>query len=45
MEENIQEILISEEQLQDRIREMAEEVSREYEGKDPIFVKKQAKRA
>lgn len=38
MEENIQEILISEEQLQDRIREMAEEVSREYEGKNPIFV-------
>lgn len=38
MNRDIQKILISEEELQDRISQLAEEVSRDYEGKDPIFV-------
>ena len=38
MESNIKEILISEEQLQARIRQLAAEISEEYAGKDPIFV-------
>ena len=38
MEKDIQEILISEEQIQSRIRELGEELTREYAGKDPIVV-------
>lgn len=38
MENNIQRVLISEEQLQNRIAELAKEVSADYAGKDPIFV-------
>ena len=38
MERAIKEVLISEEQLQARILEMAEELSKEYAGKDPVFV-------
>ena len=38
MESNIKEILITEEQLQKRICEMAQELSLEYADKDPIFV-------
>ncbi len=38
MEQNIQEILISEEQIQNRIRQLGEELSREYEGKNPVVV-------
>ena len=38
MESNIKEILITEEQLQKRICEMAQELSQEYADKDPIFV-------
>lgn len=38
MEENIQKILISEEQLQNRIKELAAQVSEDYAGKDPIFI-------
>lgn len=38
MEKNIQKVLISEEQLQNRIAELAKEVSADYAGKDPIFV-------
>ncbi len=38
MEKMIKEILISEEQLQNRIQELATEVSRDYAGKDPVFV-------
>ena len=38
MTENIQKVLISEQQLQERISQMAAVISREYEGKDPIFV-------
>lgn len=38
MEKSIDHILISEEQLQARIREMAQQISKEYADKDPIFV-------
>ena len=38
MEKYIEKVLLTEEQIQTRIREMGEELSREYAGKDPIFV-------
>ncbi len=38
MEQDIQQILITEEQLQNRIAELAKEVSADYAGKDPIFI-------
>ena len=38
MEQSVERILISEETLQNRIKEMAEEISRDYAGKDPVFV-------
>lgn len=38
MENNIQKVLISEEQIQAKIQEMAQLISQEYDGKDPIFV-------
>ena len=38
MTKDIQKVLLSEEQLQNRIRELGEELSREYAGKDPVFV-------
>ena len=38
MERDIQEILLSEEQIRDRIRELGVELTREYEGKDPVIV-------
>ena len=38
MEQNVERILITEEQLQNRIKEMAAEISRDYAGKDPVFV-------
>lgn len=38
MTENIQKVLLSEEQLQTRIHELAEQLNREYADKDPIFV-------
>lgn len=38
MENDIQEVLLSEEQIQTRIAELGEELSREYAGKDPIIV-------
>ena len=37
MEKDILKVLVSEEQIQARIKEMGEEISREYEGKDPVF--------
>jgi hypoxanthine phosphoribosyltransferase len=36
--ENIKEILLSEEQIQNKVRELAAILSAEYEGKNPIFV-------
>lgn len=38
MEELIEKVLISEEQLQSKIRELAAEVSRDYADKEPVFV-------
>lgn len=38
MEQGIERILFSQDQLHSRIKEMAEEVSRDYAGKDPVFV-------
>ena len=38
MRENIKEILLSEEQIQEKVKELAATLSAEYAGKDPIFV-------
>lgn len=38
MHRDIQKILLTEQQIKDRIAELGEELSREYEGKDPIVV-------
>ena len=38
MEKYIEKVLITEQQLKDRIRELGEELSREYEGKNPIII-------
>ena len=38
MENNIERVLLTQEQIQTRIRELGEELSSEYAGKDPIFV-------
>lgn len=38
MLQNISKILLSEEQIQTRVKELAAELSREYAGKDPVFV-------
>lgn len=38
MEQDIQEVLISQEQLQARIDELARQLNRDYAGKDPVFV-------
>ncbi len=38
MEENIQEILLTEEQIQNRIREMGEALTEEYRDKNPVII-------
>ena len=38
MEKDIQKILITEEELKARIKELGEELTRDYEGKDPVVV-------
>ncbi len=38
MRDEMQEILLTEEQIQSKVRELAEILSREYAGKDPVFV-------
>ena len=38
MENNIQKVLLTEEQIQQRIAEMGKEISKEYEGKDPVVL-------
>ena len=38
MEKDIAQVLISEEVLQKRIKELAEQLNKDYAGKDPIFV-------
>ena len=38
MNRDIQKILISQEQIQEKISQLAQEVSRDYAGKDPVFI-------
>ena len=38
MEKDIQRILLTEEQIKQRIEQMGEEISREYEGKNPVVL-------
>jgi len=38
MEKDIQQILLTEEQIQNRIRELGEILTKEYEGKNPVIV-------
>lgn len=38
MDRDIQEVLISEQQIQDKVREMGEILSREYEGRNPLVI-------
>ena len=38
MEENIQKVLLSEGQIQEKVNEFAKMLSEEYAGKDPVFV-------
>lgn len=38
MEKDIQQVLLTEEQIQNRIRELGEILTREYEGKNPVVV-------
>ena len=38
MTENIKEILLSEEQIQAKVMELAKQLSEEYAGKNPVFV-------
>ena len=38
MLQNISKILLTEEQIQTRVKELAAELSKEYAGKDPVFV-------
>lgn len=37
-DEIIQEVLVTEEKIQKRVKELGEEISRDYEGKDPIVI-------
>ena len=36
--DQIKEVLITEQQLQDKVLELAQQISKEYEGKNPVFV-------
>jgi len=38
MEKNIQGVLLSEEQIQNKVKELAQILSKEYAGKNPIFI-------
>ena len=38
MEKDIQKVLLTEEQIQNRIRELGQELTREYAGKNPVIV-------
>ena len=38
MRKDIKEVLISEEQIQAKVKELAAQISKEYAGKDPVFV-------
>ena len=36
--DQIKEVLLSEHQIQEKVQELAQQISREYEGKNPVFV-------
>lgn len=38
MEQDVQQILITQQQLQARVRELGEQLYRDYAGKDPVFI-------
>lgn len=38
MKKDIESVLLSEEQIQSKVKELAQQLSREYAGKDPVFV-------
>ena len=38
MKNDIKEILLTEQQIQDKVKELAAQLSKEYAGKDPVFV-------
>lgn len=38
MERNIEKVLLTEEQIQTRVQELADQLMKEYEGKTPVFV-------
>ena len=38
MKNDIKEILLTEEQIQAKVKELAGQISREYDGKDPVFI-------
>lgn len=38
MERDIKEVLLSEEQIQAKVKELAAQISEEYAGKDPVFI-------
>lgn len=38
MKNDIKEVLLSEEQIQAKVKELAAQISREYAGKDPVFI-------
>ena len=38
MKNDIKEILLTEEQIQAKVKELAAQISAEYAGKDPVFV-------
>ena len=38
MDKDIEKVLITEEQIRSRVAELGEELTRDYEGKDPVIV-------
>ena len=38
MENDIMKVLLTEEQIRQRVRELGQELTRDYEGKDPVMV-------
>ena len=36
--DKIKEVMLSEQQIQDKVLELAQQISKEYEGKNPVFV-------
>ena len=38
MKNDIKEVLLTEEQIQAKVKELAKQISEEYAGKDPVFI-------